>query len=174
MVKSRRLEASKGAQQTFARSSPRLPGAEYKLLFSYPVRLHLQTWYLFARCTVCFKFLFLVVVSYINLEECTRSVLGQNLNCACAHNPEHCPRTCVPLCVVLCPCLVWPPGHHFVPPCLQVPGFGLPLCQVWDLLWDLRALVQWAVGGWAPAGGYSCSQIWTRVPLEFSRSFSCD
>lgn len=31
MVKSGRLETSKGAQQTFAHSSPCLPGAEYKL-----------------------------------------------------------------------------------------------------------------------------------------------
>lgn len=101
MVKSRRLEASKGAQQTFARSSPRLPGAEYKLLFSYPVRLHLQTWYLFARCTVCFKFLFLVVVSYINLEECTRSVLGQNLNCLCTLTQSIAPGLVCPLCCAM-------------------------------------------------------------------------
>lgn len=84
MGKSTSLEASKGAQQTFAQSSPCFPAAGYKLLFSYPPRLHLQTWYLFARCTVCFRFLLLTVISCINLE-CPRSVLDQNLSCARAH-----------------------------------------------------------------------------------------
>lgn len=127
MVKSRRMENSEGAQQTFARSSPRLPGAEYKLLLSYPLRLHLQTWYLLARCTVCFRFQFLAVISCISLEERTRSALGQNWNCPGAHKPGvlppalvchstlgYAPAWCDHLGIIFCPSLlqVWP---SFVP-----------------------------------------------------------